>query len=72
MRNLIATVITLLLCAAGWYVTVTPDLMVWLNAHWYVYSVLVFVVNFLVKLTTWKGDDSLWDWVKGQLLAKHK
>jgi len=71
MKNILALVITLALCALGWYVSLTPDYMAWLNSHWYVYLALVPVMNFLVKLTSWRGDDSAWDYIKKELLSKH-
>lgn len=60
VRNLLATVLSLVIIAALYYMSVTPEYLAVFNKFYFVtYPVMVFMVNTITKLTTWKGDDSL-------------
>ena len=73
IRNVLATVISLLLCGLLFYAYTNPVWLAWLYQYWAVSGpVILFVMNLITKLTPWKGDDSLFAWIWKLIEKKRK
>lgn len=76
MRNIIALIFVMLLIVGIWLLTQIPAAWDWINSpawHWAVFSGgLLVIVDRLVRLTTWKGDDALWAIFKKDILGRKR
>ena len=60
-RNIFAIVIVIALGAALYVASSLPVSAAWMTSNWWLVGpVLLVMTNYVVKLTTWKGDDALW------------
>jgi len=74
MRNIIAMILVMLLVIGFWIASHVPAVWLWMNEpawHWgLVAAVGLGLLDRLVKLTTWKGDDALWAIFKKEILGR--
>ena len=60
VRNSLALVVSLVLCALLFYTSTNPVWLAWVLEYKVItFPVIVFVMDVVTKLTPWKGDDSL-------------
>ena len=73
IRNFLATLISVLFIAFLYWVGTVPEYLAILAQYKVVaFPVILFLVNLITKLTTWKGDDSWGAWVVKDLRRKAK
>ena len=60
-RNVLAIVLVIGLGLAFYVAASLPVTAAWMTGNWWlVLPILLVMSNYVVKLTSWKGDDALW------------
>jgi len=73
IRNLLATIVSLLLIVGIYYVFTVPEYVAVFNKFAIIsYPLVAFIMNGITRLTTWKGDDSLWAYVWKDIKKKRR
>ena len=68
IRNVLALILSMAVLGGLFYVSMVPAYMAVLIKFWPVFTLIgIPIINFITKLTSWKGDDSLWTLLKKRL-----
>jgi len=73
-KNLLAAILGVVLVFAAWFLTQIPAVWAWITDpawHWAIFvGGFLGLVDRVVKLSKWKGDDALWKIVKDSILGR--